>query len=394
MEVVIYTMEGCPFCEKAKTFLQLHGINFKEIETSFGSQEWKEMKERSGSGSFPQILLNDRPVGGYSDLVCLEATGELYKRLGIQKGEEKSSLYDVIIIGAGPAGLSAAIYAIRKLLKTVIISKDVGGQVSWTNDVENYLGFTHVNAAELVAKFEEHVRKFGVEKVIGVEVSSVDLTGRIKRVITDDGMTYFGKTLIIATGGRHKPLNIPGEAELVAKGVSYCSTCDAPLFSGADVAVIGGGNSALEAVLDLINIGNKIYMVSMTPLTGDAVYQGKVKQAQNVELLIEYMPVKILGETSVQGLEVRSLKTGEERVMSVEGVFVEIGILPSSSLFIDTLATNQKGEILVDAECRTGLAGVFACGDVTNVPYKQVVVAVGEGSKAALSAYNYLLNQK
>lgn len=302
--------------------------------------------------------------------------------------------YDVIILGAGPAGLSAAIYTIRKLLKTLIISKDVGGQVAWTNDVENYLGFSQVNAAELVAKFENHVKRFGVEKVVGLDVSSVDLTGRLKKVVTSDGKVYLGKTLIIATGGRHRPLGIPGEKELLGKGLSYCSTCDAPLFGGADVAVVGGGNSALEATLDLIGVANKITLISLTPFTGDPIYLSKVQQSDKVETFVEHQPMRILGTNEVEGIEFKSLKTGETKVVKVEGVFVEIGILPNSSLFVDTLATNARGEILVDAECRTGVAGVFACGDVTNIPFKQVVVAVGDGAKAALSAYNFLLNRK
>ena len=158
--------------------------------------------------------------------------------------------------------------------------------------------------------------------------------------------------------------------------------------------MIGGGNSGLEAVLDLMQIANKIYLVSMLPLQGDPVYQEKIRQSDKVEILVEHLPVRVMGEKFVTGIEVRSLKTGDERVLPVEGIFVEIGILPNSGVFIDTLATNGKGEILVDTECRTGLAGVFACGDVTTVPFKQVVVAVGEGAKAALSAYNYLINQK
>ena len=227
-----------------------------------------------------------------------------------------------------------------------------------------------------------------------LEVSTVDLVGRSKRVTTNDGKSYFGKTVIIATGGRHRPLNIPGEKELIGKGVSYCSTCDAPLFGGADVAVVGGGNSALGAALDLINIANRIYVISLTPLTADPVYRDKVLKSEKVEIFIEHQPTKVIGETMVEGLEFKSIVTGEIKTLPVEGVFVEIGIQPSTSLFIDILATNEKGEILVDTECRTGLAGVFACGDVTSVPFKQVVVAVGEGAKAALSAYNYLITQK
>jgi NADH-dependent peroxiredoxin subunit F len=308
--------------------------------------------------------------------------------------EPEIPLYDVIIIGAGPAGLSAAIYTIRKLLKTLIISKDVGGQITWTSDVENYLGFSQVNAAELVAKFESHVKKFEVEKVIGVDVVAVDLVGRNKRIKTSDGKSYCGKTVIIASGGRHRPLNIPGERELTARGVSYCSTCDAPLFGGADVAVVGGGNSALGAVIDLINIARKIYLLSLTSLTGDPVYRDKVVKSEKVEIFIEHQPTRVIGETMVEGLEFKSLTTGEIKTISVEGVFVEIGVQPNTSLFLDILATNEKGEILIDTECRTGLAGVFACGDVTNVPFKQVVVAVGEGAKAALSAYSYLITHE
>lgn len=394
MEVVLYSTDGCPFCEKARTFLATREIGFEEILAPLGSSAWEEMKQKTGSGSHPQILIGGVAVGGYADLVDLELTGRLSAYLGLREQQPASQLYDVIIIGAGPAGLSAAIYTIRKLLRTLIISTDVGGQIAWTSDVENYLGFSQVNAAELVSKFEGHVKKFEVEKVIGGEVSSVDLVGRSKRVITSDGKTYFGKAVIIATGGRHRPLNIPGERELLAKGLSYCSTCDAPLFADADVAVVGGGNSALGAVIDLINIARRIYLVSLTPLTGDPVYREKVLKSDKVEVFTGHQPTRVLGDAMVEGLEFKSLATGETKTVTVEGVFVEIGIQPNSSLFLDILTTNEKGEILVDTECRTGLAGVFACGDVTNVPFKQVVVAVGEGAKAALSAYTYLISQK
>lgn len=394
MEIVVYTMDGCPFCESARHFMHERELDFTEEVTPPGSREWQAMRERTGGCTLPQILIDSVPIGGYSDLVNLEATGELYRRLGLAERKPETVLYDVIILGAGPAGLSAAIYAIRKLLKTLIVSKDIGGQIAWTSDVENYLGFSQVNAAELVAKFEEHVRKFGVEKIIGVDVTAVDLSGRIKRVMTEDGKTHFGKSVIIATGGRHRPLDIPGERELIGRGLSYCSTCDAPLFDGAEVVVVGGGNAALEATLDLINIAAKITLVSLTPLTGDPLYQARIQQSDKVKIFTECRPVRVLGGSAVDGFEFRSLQTGEIKAVSVEGVFVEIGMLPNSHLFLDTLATNSRGEILVDAECRTGLAGVFACGDVTNIPFKQVVVAVGDGAKAALSAYSYLLNRK
>jgi len=393
-DITVYSTQGCPFCSKAKSFLRDNGISFEEIEVQPGSREWRKMREKTGSGSLPQILVKGKPLGGYSDLVSLAATGELNERLGLEKKEAISPLYDVIILGAGPAGLCASIYTARKLLKTLIISKDIGGQVVWTYDIENYLGFSQIDTTDLIKKFDEHVEKYGVEKIIGTEVSALEMSGKIKRVTTGMGKTYFGKTVIIATGKRPRPLNVPGEKALIGRGVSYCSTCDAPLFAEADVAVIGGGNSALEAVIDLVKIAGKVYLVSLTPLTGDLVLQDKVKSYQNVEILTEYDTTRVIGNSVVEGIEIRSLKTDEARSLNVEGIIIEIGLLPNSNLVLDVLETNRQGEIVVDNRCRTGMAGVFACGDVTDVPFKQVIVAAGEGAKAALAAYDYLINQR
>jgi alkyl hydroperoxide reductase subunit F len=393
-DITVYSTKGCPFCSKAKSFLKEKGISFQEIEIQPGSEGWREMKEKTGSGSLPQILVKDEPVGGYGDLAYLEASGELNKRLGLEGKGAIVPLYDLIIIGAGPGGLCAAIYAARKLLRTLIISKDIGGQVAWTYDIENYLGFSQIDTADLIAKFNEHVEKYSVEKIIGTKVTALELTGKIKGVIAGDGKTYLSKTIIVATGKRPRILNVPGEKELIGRGVTYCSTCDAPLFAGAEVAVIGGGNSALEAVIDLVKIASKVYMVSLTPLTGDPLLQDKVRGHSNVEILTEYNTTRVIGSAVVEGIEVKSLETGEVKSLNVEGIIIEIGLLPNSNLVLDTLETNRLGEIVVDNKCRTGLAGVFACGDVTDVPFKQVVVAAGEGAKAALAAYDYLINQR
>ncbi|MBW1719888.1 MAG: FAD-dependent oxidoreductase, partial [Deltaproteobacteria bacterium] len=210
-KITIYSTDGCPFCVKAKSFLAEKGIGYEEIEVLPRSNVWKEMKKKTGSGSLPQILIGDKPVGGYSDLVHLEASGELSQNLGRAGKEEVTPLYDVIIIGGGPAGLSAAVYAARKVLKTLLVSEDIGGQVAWTYDVDNYLGFSQVDTADLIAKFEEHVEKYGVEKLVGVGVKALELTGKIKKVITGDGKTFLTKTVIVATGKRPRPLNVPGE---------------------------------------------------------------------------------------------------------------------------------------------------------------------------------------
>ena len=310
------------------------------------------------------------------------------------KSGSTDPVYDVIIIGGGPAALSAAIYAARKVLKTVVISKDIGGQVTWTYDVDNYLGFSQIDAADLIAKFEEHVTNYDVEKLIGVEVTAVELADRTKKVTTEEGNTYLGMTVIIATGKRYKLLNVPGEKEFLGMGVSYCSTCDAPLFAGLDVVVAGGGNSALEAALDLVKVANQVYVVALTPLTGDPLLQNKVTHSPNVEVFTGHEILRIVGESGVEAVEIKSLATGEGRTLDVQGVMIEIGLMPNSELFVDTLEVNEKGEIVVDIGCCTDVAGVFACGDVTDVPFKQVIVAAGEGAKAALSAYEYIINLK
>jgi alkyl hydroperoxide reductase subunit F len=270
-----------------------------------------------------QIVINEEPVGGYSDLVSLEATGELNKLFGLAGKGTGSSLYDVIIIGAGPAGLCAGVYAARKLLKTLIISEDIGRQVAWTYDIENYLGFSQIGTADLIIKFDEHVEKYGVEKIVGQGVSALELTRKIKGIITRGGKTYFGKTIIMATGKRPKSLNVPGEKELIGKDVSYCSTCDTPLFAGADVAVVGGGNSTIEAVIDLAKVANKVYMVSLTPVTGDPILQDKVRSYSIVDILTEYDTTAVIGDSVVEGIEIRYIETGKVKRLNVEGIIIE-----------------------------------------------------------------------
>ena len=326
-DITVYSTDGCPFCAKAKSLLAERGIRFEEIDAPAGSRAWEKMRETTGSTSVPQILIGEKPVGGYADLVNLYATGELSQMLGLTKEGPLSPVYDVIIIGGGPAGLSAAVYATRKVMKTLLVSKDIGGQVTWTYDVDNYLGFTQVDTADLIAKFEEHVQKYSVEKLIGIGVKSLEVTERVKKVNTSDGNSYLAMTVIIATGKRPKPLNVPGEKELVGMGVTYCSTCDAPLFSDLDVAVAGGGNSALEAAIDLIKVAKNVYMVSLTPLTGDQILQDKVTSSPKVELFTEWEIIRILGGSSVEGIEIKSLKTDEVKQLDAQGVIVEIGLL-------------------------------------------------------------------
>ena len=391
--LVIYSMEGCPFCLKAKGFLVEKEIAYTEVPVAPGSDSWEEMKQVAGSEYTPQILINGEPIGGYADLVNLYATGEVTERLGLSSAGEPVDLYDVIIIGGGPAGLNAALYAARKVLKTLLITKQIGGQLRDTWEIDNYLGYSG-EALELIEKFESHVDNYDIHKRVGAGIASLDCTGRIKSVKTDDGGIFYTKSVILAMGKRPRTLNVPGEIDFQGRGVAYCSTCDAPFYTDANVAVIGGGNSALEAVIDLDKVARQVYMVSLTELTGDPILQNRVRTYSKVHLYTRCNTIRIIGDESVAGIEIESLDTGEKTRLDVEGVFVEIGLLSNSELVIGTLMTNQMGEIVVDLECRTGIPGVFACGDVTSVPFKQVTIAAGEGAKAALAAYSYLLTER
>ena len=299
-------------------------------------------------------------------------------------------MYDVAIIGAGPAGMTAAVYVARKKLKTVLVSKDIGGQTNWTNDVQNYMGYQFIEGPELMGKFENQVKQFPIDLKIGYETTHISRIDGGFEVKIENGETYAGKTAIIASGKRPRSLNVPGEERLRGRGVSYCSICDGPLFAGMGIAVIGGGNSALETVADMIRIASHVYLVSLTPLTGDPVLIDRVKGHSNLTIYTEQVTTEITGEKTVSGIRIRDLKTGREFDLDVQGLFVEIGLIPNSRFAGNLVPLNKDGEIEVDCSCQTGVPGLFAAGDVTNVPEKQIVVAAGEGAKAALQAHRYL----
>ena len=299
-------------------------------------------------------------------------------------------MYDLMIIGSGPAGMTAAVYAARKRLNTVLLSKDVGGQVNWTLGIENYMGYQLIEGPELIQKFEEQVKQFPLEMKIGEGVSSLSRTSGGFEAKTDKGEVYQAKVAIVATGKRPRQLNVPGEEKLKGRGVTYCAICDGPLFAGMKVAVVGGGNSALEAVDDMVKIADHVYLVSVTPLTADQILIDKLKGAENLTIFLEHEVVEITGDKFVDGIRIRDLKSKRERDLEVSGVFVEIGLLPNSDLAKDVASLNRPGEIEVNCGSETGVPGLFAAGDVTSVPEKQIVVAAGEGAKAALQAHRYL----
>ena len=299
-------------------------------------------------------------------------------------------MYDLIIIGAGPAGMTAAVYAARKKLNTLLLSKDLGGQPNWTVGIENYMGYQFIEGPELMQKFEEQVKQFPIEEKTGDGAASISQVDGGFEVRIEKGETYQGRAAIIATGKRPRTLNVSGEERLKGRGVTYCAICDGPLFEGMKVAVIGGGNSALEAADDMTKIAEHVYLISLTPLTGDQVLIDKVNGATNITIFIEHETLEITGDNFVSGIRIRDIKSGEERSLEAGGVFVEIGLIPNSELAKGLVNLNRLGEIEVNCACETGIPGLFAAGDVTNVPEKQIVVAAGEGSKAALQAHRYL----
>ena len=299
-------------------------------------------------------------------------------------------MYDLAILGGGPAGMTAAVYAARKGINTILLSKDVGGQVLWTMGVENYMGYQFVEGAELMAKFEEQVKQFPIDLRASEGVNNVLAKDDAFEVQSETGGTYETRCVIVATGKRPRMLGVPGEEELRGRGVTYCSICDGPVFTGDRVAVIGGGNSALESTFDMLKIAEHVDLVSITPLTGDKVLIDKIKENSKLTQYLEHEVVSINGDGLVESVTIRDLKTHEQREIEVRGIFVEIGLVPNSEIVKDLVNLNRMGEIEVDCYNETNIRGLFAAGDVTNVPEKQIVISAGEGAKAALRVHRYL----
>jgi alkyl hydroperoxide reductase subunit F len=295
---------------------------------------------------------------------------------------------DLIIIGGGPAGITAAVYAARKMIDFTVITRDIGGQAAWSGDIENYTGYQFISGPDLANKFREHLSQYKFELIEGVGVTGVSKADGLFKVVTDDGQGYSARTLIVASGKRPKTLNVPGEEVYKNHGLTYCATCDAPLFAGKEVAVVGGGNSALDAVLQLIKISPKVYLINLAAqLTGDPVMQAKVAAAANVTIMNGTKVTEIFGDKFVKGIKIET--NGQSRTVSLEGVFVEAGLSPNTD-FIDLAKKNQQGEIIINCATETSVPGLFAAGDVTDVPEKQIIIAAGEGSKAALAAFRFL----
>ena len=305
--------------------------------------------------------------------------------------EKQELLFDVIILGAGPAGFSAAMYSARGNLKTAILDINMfGGQPSNYLEIENYPGFSTIGGYDLMEKFEEHADKFGIEKFPMVEIQKVDLLPELKVIETLDTI-FKAKTVIIATGAQAKKLGIKGEEEFKSRGVSYCAICDGAFYKDKVVAVVGGGNAAVEEGMYLTKFAKKVYIIHRRDeLRADKIVQQRAFVNDKIEFVFSAVPMEILGENTVNSIVIKDLKTDEVKTLEVNGVFPYIGFAPNVELFNGQLEQNQQGFIITDETMKTSIDGVYAAGDVRNTPLRQVITAAADGAISACSAVKYV----
>jgi thioredoxin-disulfide reductase len=300
-------------------------------------------------------------------------------------------MYDLIIIGAGPAGMTAAIYAARRKIRFLVLSLDIGGQMSWSSEIENYPGTTHATGVELTRSFNEHMKVYGIE-IRTEEVLSISKKGK-NIVVKTKRTSYNAKTVIIASGKSPRKLNVPGEENLLGKGVSYCAACDAPLYNDKKVLVVGGGNSGLGAALFLAKYAKQVYLLeSMPNITGEAYLKDKVFSDKKISIITDTKVKEIFGKSFVTGFSYE--KAGKTMKLEVDGIFIEIGLV--TRVDFAKVKKNKWGEIMIKRSTKThdenltSVPGIFAAGDVTDIPAKQIIAAAGEGCKAALAAFDYI----
>lgn len=390
---------NCPEVVQALNLMAVINPNITHVMID-GAMYQDEVAER-GIMAVPTIYLNGAEFGaGRMDLdEILPKLDKGAEAREAKKLNEKAP-YDVLIVGGGPAGASAAIYAARKGIRTGLVAERFGGQVMDTLAIENFISVKETEGPKLVAAFEEHVQSYGVDIMRLQRAQSLnaptDGSGKLIEVKLEGGATLRSKSVILATGARWKELNVPGEKEYRGKGVAYCPHCDGPLFKGKHVAVVGGGNSGVEAAIDLAGFVDHVTLLQYGDhLTADAVLQNKLFTLKNVTVILNAATTEITGQDNkVNGLIYRDRVSNALHTVELAGVFVQIGLLPNTDwLTTSGIALSKFNEIEVDSHGQTSLPGVFAAGDVTTVPYKQIIIAMGEGSKAALGAFDYLIRQ-
>ncbi|WFN34000.1 FAD-dependent oxidoreductase [Methanogenium sp. S4BF] len=379
--VTIYSTEGCQYCRLTKGYLSRLGVPFTEVDVGRDRSAAEEMVKLSGQYGVPVTVVDGEVIVGFD----VARFRELFET------GEAPDVYDVLIIGGGPAGLTAAMYASRKMLSVLVLTENIGGQALESWAIENYMGFRLVTGGELMQKFEEKVRE---EAGITLELDSVtalhEETDRGFAAETASGRTFSARAVIITSGMRPQWLGLPEEKRFIGRGESICSTCDGPLFAGKTVAVVGGGNYALTTAIEMSGIAKEVHLIVRSKLRADEIYQKEYATVKNIFTHKPAVVTAIHGETLVQGITITDQETGSETRLAVDGLFLAIGHQPNNGFLDGFVDLNEHGEIKIDVNCTTSRPGVFAAGDITEVHSKQVIIASGEGAKAALEAYQYL----
>ena len=394
--ITMYSKPDCPFCDRAKALLSRKGQTWTEIDIEAEAGRRDEMIERSGQRTVPQIFIGDRHVGGSDDLHALEESGELDALLGRVRGAAAPAEHvRLVIVGSGPAGYTAGIYAGRADLQPVMFAgMQFGGQLMLTTDVENYPGFPEgVSGPEMMELFQKQAERFGT-RVIAEDVTEIDLSQRPFRVGNADHR-FLADAVIVATGASARWLGLASESRLLNRGVSACATCDGALFRGKAMAVIGGGDTAMEEALFLTRYASKVSVVHRRDrLRASKIMQDRALANPKIEFVWNAEVDEVVGDDFVTGLRVRDVGTGEKRLLPVEAVFVAIGHKPNTELFQGQLALDPVGYVKVEpGTSRTSVEGAFACGDATDPVYRQAVTAAGTGCMAAIDAERWLAAQ-
>ncbi|MFT3804691.1 MAG: alkyl hydroperoxide reductase subunit F [Burkholderiaceae bacterium] len=387
--------QNCPEVVQALNLMAVLNPNVRHVMID-GALFQDEVNERKIM-AVPTLFLNGEPFG-QGRMGVEEIVGKLDTHSDARQAAklDAQAPYDVLIVGGGPAGAAAAIYAARKGIRTGVAAERFGGQVLDTMAIENFISVKETDGPHFAAALEEHVRAYDVD-ILNLQRAEALIPakteGGLNEVRFANGGTLKAKTLILATGARWREINVPGEREYRGRGVAYCPHCDGPLFKGKKVAVIGGGNSGVEAAIDLAGVVEHVTLIEFLPeLRADAVLQRKLRSLPNVDIVVEAATTEITGDgEKVDGLVYKSRESGESHRIALAGVFVQIGLVPNTDWIKDTVKLSRHGEIEVDARGQTSVPGVFAAGDATTVPYKQIVIAAGDGAKAALSAFDHLI---
>lgn len=383
--------QNCPDIVQALNLMSI--INPKIRHTTIDGALFQQEVQTRQIMAVPTVFLNGQKFG-QGRMTLEEILAKLDASIVEREAKKitQKEIFDVLVIGGGPAGASAAIYSARKGIRTGVVAERFGGQVLDTLGIENFISVKETEGPKLVAALEQHVKSYDVD-IMNLQRAAVLIPGEVIEIKLDSGASLKTKSVVIATGARWRELNVPGEREYRNQGVAYCPHCDGPLFKGKRVAVVGGGNSGVEAAIDLAGIVDHVTLVEFdTALRADAVLQRKLYSLPNVTIITSAQTTEVLGNGSrVNAMRYTDRTTGASHLIALEGIFVQIGLLPNTDWLKGTVALSEHGEIEVDARGQTSLPGVFAAGDVTTVPYKQIIIAMGEGSKAALGAFDHLI---